>query len=70
MFQRLNLKYDKLLSSFAFDCNLRHYIMGQFLQTQIDSKAAAKRMEVETSRRFDALQLSSALAADQQEKAG
>jgi len=24
----LNLKYDGPLSSFAFDCNLRHYIMG------------------------------------------
>ena len=24
-FQRLKLTYDKLLSKFAFNCNLRHY---------------------------------------------
>ena len=27
--KRLKLKYDKLLSSFAFNFNLRHYILGQ-----------------------------------------
>ena len=26
----MNLKHDKLLSNFAFDCNLRHYTMGGF----------------------------------------
>ena len=28
-FQLLNLKYDKLLSNFAFNCNLRHYITAE-----------------------------------------
>ena len=27
-FQRLKLKYDKLLSNFGFKCNLRHYNWG------------------------------------------
>ena len=27
--KRLKLKYDKLLSSFAFNFNLRHYTLGQ-----------------------------------------
>ena len=29
-FQCLKLKCDKLLSSFAFNCNLRHYTKGGF----------------------------------------
>ena len=28
-FQLLKLKYDKLLSNFAFKCNLRHYIKAK-----------------------------------------
>ena len=28
-FQQLKLKYDKLLSSFALNCNLRHYSVGE-----------------------------------------
>jgi hypothetical protein len=26
--QRLNLKYDDMVSNFAFNCNLRHYFEG------------------------------------------
>ena len=37
--------------------------MGQFLQTQIDSKAEAKRAAIESSRVFDNLQLDTARAA-------
>ena len=34
-FQRLNRKYDKLLSNFAFNCNLRHYSMVKIaMETQ------------------------------------
>ena len=28
-YQLLKLKYDELLSTFAFNCNLRHYTLGQ-----------------------------------------
>ena len=27
----MKLKYDQLLSNFAFNCNLRHYAMGENL---------------------------------------
>ena len=36
-FQRLKLKYDKLLSNFAFNCNLRHYIKGTVARGALSS---------------------------------
>ena len=34
-FQRFKLKHDKLLSTFAFNCNLRHYTEGDLLPFRI-----------------------------------
>ena len=40
--QRLKLKYDHLLSNFAFKCNLRHYIMGAWSHSNEDPIGAGR----------------------------